>query len=78
VLPIAPKALGFTASSRAAGGLAALVLLVAALVACVPGIGVLGSSSASAQAELATPNNLYDTHVTLWALRNLVGSTLGP
>jgi hypothetical protein len=54
VLPIAPKALGFTASSHAAGGRAALVLLVAAFVACVPGIGVLGSSSASASAESTT------------------------
>jgi hypothetical protein len=51
VLPIAPKALGFTPSSRAAGRLVALALLVVALTASWVGTGVLGSSSASASTE---------------------------
>ena len=47
----APEASSFTASSRAARRLAALVSLVVVLTACLPGIGALGSSSASASTE---------------------------
>jgi hypothetical protein len=51
VLPTTLEALGFTASWRAAGRLVALVLLVVALAASLPGTGVLGWSSASASTE---------------------------
>ena len=51
MLPIAPKALGFTASSRAAGRLTALGLLVVTLIAVFVGTGFLNSSSAAASTE---------------------------
>ena len=51
MLPIAPKALRFTASSRASDRLAALVMLVVALTASFAGTGVSGSSNASASTE---------------------------